>query len=206
MAWMYKLVGLFADPRKRLDRVPLKAGMTVVDYACGPGRYTLEVAKRVEPGWPDGPAQRNPSHPQAGRGLLPGTRSHEALQRQGHRRGLRSVPPHLVPGPRHAIRSRNGVLTSAAFRLLRYPRMQQTASCQPPAVRLLDIPVCTKQAGRRWRRIVRAASGSAAGSVRGAPVGCKAPAVFVWHGAWSRVTPAESASSQIVHSINYSHC
>ncbi len=50
MTWMYKLVGLFADPRKRLDRVPLKPGMAVVDYACGPGRYTIEVAKRVEPG------------------------------------------------------------------------------------------------------------------------------------------------------------
>jgi hypothetical protein len=181
MAWMYKLVGLFADPRKRLDRVPLKAGMTVVDYACGPGRYTLEVAKRVEPGWPDGPAQRNPSHPQAGRGLLPGTRSHEALQRQGHRRSLRPVPPHLVPGPRHAIRSRNGVLTSAAFRLLRYPRMQQTASCQPPAVSgCLTFPFAPNKPAGDGEGAVRAASGSAAGSVRGAPVGCKAPAVSVW--------------------------
>ena len=49
MAWMYKLVGLFCDPRKRLDRVPLKKGIVVVDYACGPGRYTLETAKRVGP-------------------------------------------------------------------------------------------------------------------------------------------------------------
>jgi ubiquinone/menaquinone biosynthesis C-methylase UbiE len=30
-----------------LKKIPLKEGMTVVDYGCGPGRYTLPIAKLV---------------------------------------------------------------------------------------------------------------------------------------------------------------
>ncbi len=44
---IYRAMGLFSDPLKRLDEVPLGPGMTVVDYACGPGRFTVGVARRV---------------------------------------------------------------------------------------------------------------------------------------------------------------
>jgi len=49
MTWMYRLVDVFSGPEKKLGRLPLRRGMTVVDYACGPGRYTVPVAGFVGP-------------------------------------------------------------------------------------------------------------------------------------------------------------
>jgi len=49
MTWMYRLVDIFSGPDKKLARLPLRKGMTVVDYACGPGRYTEPVARFVGP-------------------------------------------------------------------------------------------------------------------------------------------------------------
>lgn len=36
-------------PKKDLEKMPLKKGMTVVDYACGQGHYTIPVAEIVGP-------------------------------------------------------------------------------------------------------------------------------------------------------------
>jgi len=49
MTWMYRLIDLFSSPEQKLARLPLRRGMTVVDYACGPGRYTIPVARFVGP-------------------------------------------------------------------------------------------------------------------------------------------------------------
>lgn len=49
MVWMFKLIDLFWNPQKRVKKIPLKEGMTVVDYGCGPGRYTIPIAKLVGP-------------------------------------------------------------------------------------------------------------------------------------------------------------
>jgi len=49
MVWCFKFVDLFWKLEKRLKKIPLKEGMMVVDYGCGPGRYTLPVAKLVGP-------------------------------------------------------------------------------------------------------------------------------------------------------------
>jgi ubiquinone/menaquinone biosynthesis C-methylase UbiE len=49
MTWAYRFMGFFSSPRKRLSLVPMGPGMIVVDYACGPGRYTMETARRVGP-------------------------------------------------------------------------------------------------------------------------------------------------------------
>jgi ubiquinone/menaquinone biosynthesis C-methylase UbiE len=49
MAWLFRLVDIFSGPEKKLARLPLRRGMTVVDYACGPGRYTEPVARFVGP-------------------------------------------------------------------------------------------------------------------------------------------------------------
>jgi len=49
MMWLYKFSDLFWNPQRRLKKIPLKEGMAVVDYGCGPGRYTLPIAKLVGP-------------------------------------------------------------------------------------------------------------------------------------------------------------
>ena len=47
--WWCKLFDLFRNPRQRLRKILLKEGMKVVDYGCGPGRYTLPIAEFVGP-------------------------------------------------------------------------------------------------------------------------------------------------------------
>ena len=49
MVWLYRLANLIWNPRRHLKKVPLKDGMIVVDYGCGPGRYTNLAARRVGP-------------------------------------------------------------------------------------------------------------------------------------------------------------
>ena len=49
MMWFFKFIDIFWNPRRRLEKVPLKEGMVVVDYGCGPGRYTLPLAELVGP-------------------------------------------------------------------------------------------------------------------------------------------------------------
>ncbi len=44
-----KLEDLIKSPENLLKHAPLKEGMIVVDYGCGPGRYTIPAAKRVGP-------------------------------------------------------------------------------------------------------------------------------------------------------------
>ena len=45
--WFYKFTDLIWNPRRHLKKIPLKEGMVVVDYGCGPGRYTIPIAKLV---------------------------------------------------------------------------------------------------------------------------------------------------------------
>ena len=47
--WFYKLTDFIWNPQRHLKTIPLKEEMTVVDYGCGPGRYTLPIAKLVGP-------------------------------------------------------------------------------------------------------------------------------------------------------------
>lgn len=47
MARSYRVLALFQDPLRLLDHVAIRPGSTVVDYACGPGRFTPEIARRV---------------------------------------------------------------------------------------------------------------------------------------------------------------
>ena len=43
----YKVCDLFWNLKRDLKRIPLRKGMTVVDYGCALGRYTLPIAKLV---------------------------------------------------------------------------------------------------------------------------------------------------------------
>jgi len=47
--WSYKFIDLLWNPQRRLKDILLKEGMAVVDYGCGPGRYTLPIAKLIGP-------------------------------------------------------------------------------------------------------------------------------------------------------------
>lgn len=47
--WFWRFMDLIWNPRRHLKKIPLKEGMYVVDYGCGPGRYTLPVARLVGP-------------------------------------------------------------------------------------------------------------------------------------------------------------
>jgi len=49
MTWLYNFTDLIRNPQRRLKKIPLKEGMVVLDYGCGPGRYTLPVARLVGP-------------------------------------------------------------------------------------------------------------------------------------------------------------
>lgn len=49
MAWAMKIMDLFRSPADLLKKAPLKEGMVVVDYACGPGRYTIPAAEIIGP-------------------------------------------------------------------------------------------------------------------------------------------------------------
>ena len=48
MNWMFKIVDFFYPYiKKRIKKFGIQEGMTVVDYGCGPGRYSAEFAKLV---------------------------------------------------------------------------------------------------------------------------------------------------------------
>jgi ubiquinone/menaquinone biosynthesis C-methylase UbiE len=47
MTLMYKLRDLLQNPRKSLEKAQLRRGMSVVDYGCGPGSFTIPAAELV---------------------------------------------------------------------------------------------------------------------------------------------------------------
>jgi ubiquinone/menaquinone biosynthesis C-methylase UbiE len=50
MEWVMSVWDIFVrHPEQDLAKVPLKKGLTVVDYACGPGHYTIPMAEKVGP-------------------------------------------------------------------------------------------------------------------------------------------------------------
>jgi len=47
MVGWYKFKDLVKNLGKHIEKIPLKEGMTVVDYGCGPGRYAIPIAHLV---------------------------------------------------------------------------------------------------------------------------------------------------------------
>ena len=47
MTLLYKFASPFCNAKQHLEHIPVKKGMVVVDYGCGPGRYTLNLSKIV---------------------------------------------------------------------------------------------------------------------------------------------------------------
>ena len=83
MTWTYALVDLFSSSTRRLGRLPLRKGMTVVDYACGPGRYCIAIARLVGP---EGRVYAVDIQPLAIR----------VVQEKAARQGLANIKPILV--------------------------------------------------------------------------------------------------------------
>lgn len=45
MSFEYKIKSLFSPPEKILAETDIKKGYKIVDYGCGPGRYTVPLAE-----------------------------------------------------------------------------------------------------------------------------------------------------------------
>ncbi len=49
MAAFFKVQDVFKDPIKKLEDLPIHEGDTILDYGCGPGRYSIKLAEIVGP-------------------------------------------------------------------------------------------------------------------------------------------------------------
>ncbi len=85
MAWSFRLRDLLKPPRQVLQPADIQPGLTVVDYGCGPGSYTIEAAKMVGP---EGRVYGVDIHPLAV----------ESVRRKAARLGLNQVAGVLVDG------------------------------------------------------------------------------------------------------------
>jgi ubiquinone/menaquinone biosynthesis C-methylase UbiE len=85
MALTYKLRDLFQNPRRSLERAQLRRGMSVVDYGCGPGSFTIPAAELVGQ---DGKVFAVDIHPLA----------ISTVGRKASRKGLQNVETVLVEG------------------------------------------------------------------------------------------------------------
>jgi ubiquinone/menaquinone biosynthesis C-methylase UbiE len=85
MTVMFRVRDLIVPRRKILDEVDLRAGQTVLDFACGPGAYIPDTASRVGP---EGKLFALDIHPLA----------IEAVRRIASGRGLKQVETALSDG------------------------------------------------------------------------------------------------------------
>jgi ubiquinone/menaquinone biosynthesis C-methylase UbiE len=81
----YKLRDLFQNPRRSLEKARLREGMSVVDYGCGPGSFTIPAAELV-----------------GGKGRVFAVDIHplaiRAVKQKASRKGLENVETVLVRG------------------------------------------------------------------------------------------------------------
>jgi len=81
----YKLRDLLQNPRRSLEKAQLGKGMSVVDYGCGPGSFTIPAAELVGQ---EGKVFAVDIHPLA----------ISTVQRKASRKGLQNVEAILVEG------------------------------------------------------------------------------------------------------------
>lgn len=94
MALFFRIRDLLKPPRRVLQPIGLKPGMTVVDYGCGPGSYTLAAAAIVGPA---GKVYGVDIHPLAV----------AAVRKKAARRGLTQVEAVQVDGYNTGIPARS---------------------------------------------------------------------------------------------------
>lgn len=47
MAFFFKIRDFFKDPNKKIQKIDLKKGDYVLEYGCGPGSFTVPIAKSI---------------------------------------------------------------------------------------------------------------------------------------------------------------
>jgi ubiquinone/menaquinone biosynthesis C-methylase UbiE len=85
MALTYKFRDLLQNPRRSLEKAQLRRGMSVVDYGCGPGSFTIPAAELAGP---EGKVFAVDIHPFAIR----------SVEDKARRKGLQNVQTILVQG------------------------------------------------------------------------------------------------------------
>ena len=85
MALLFKFRDLLQNPRRSLEKAQMKEGMSVVDYGCGPGSFTIPAAELVGQ---EGKVFAVDIHP-----LAIGT-----VKQKASRKGLQNVETVLVRG------------------------------------------------------------------------------------------------------------
>lgn len=85
MTFIYRVRDLLHNPRQSLEKAQLGKGMSVVDYGCGPGSFTIPAAELVGE---DGKVFAVDIHPLA----------ISTVERKASRKGLQNVGTVLVRG------------------------------------------------------------------------------------------------------------
>lgn len=83
--WFCRVTDLVHTARRRFQEIPVKEGMTVVDYGCRPGRYAVPAAEAVGP---EGKVFAVDVHPLAV----------EATEKKARRESLTNLETVLVDG------------------------------------------------------------------------------------------------------------
>ena len=85
MTFVYRFRDLLQDPRRSLEKARLGQGMSVVDYGCGPGSFTIPAAELVGQ---EGKVFAVDIHPLAT----------TSVRRKASRKGLQNIETVLVRG------------------------------------------------------------------------------------------------------------
>jgi ubiquinone/menaquinone biosynthesis C-methylase UbiE len=49
MAFFFKIRDFFKDPMKKIEKIDFHKGDYILEYGCGPGSYTVPIAKKIGP-------------------------------------------------------------------------------------------------------------------------------------------------------------
>jgi len=89
MSAMFRMRDKFTSPRIKVEKADIKPGQVVLDYGCGPGSYTVEVAELVGD---TGKVYAADIHPL----------SSKKIQAAASKKGLNNIETILIDGAKNA--------------------------------------------------------------------------------------------------------